>query len=368
MQVTQQTQQHKHIFFSGKKGIITELNNNIRARIKGMKFPRSKKTNAHITEIITSRIYTKIYIDNQDEDRQKELRIILTNQRLEVIHLMIRIGEAHFSQMIALTITDEDILYEEAIADEYRFYLLSKLAENPIFISGAIQKAKTGKYVDYTRLNKIARWILTIQDLIEELKEVKKIRDSAKPVYHPKTGERIESENIPPEIVRLELLDRVELEEDPTDEELENDWDNLSIFKLNQKWSYYRKQERKEQYRTRVEASKPQNLCHYMLYTPFKPSEIPPPKQNFEDNIFKLRKSSLMILINLFCNIHNSHYKNEIDNTTKQSKIMSYNPTKKISTIEKRELIQIGKYVGMTQIEVAGSIPCNVKTVKRNWN
>lgn len=366
-----QTPPYNRIYFSGTEGVTTKLESDIRLKISGKKFPRSKSSNERIANIIKTRRAIKKYRDDQNTSEAVNYKGMLANYRYDAIHIMIDEKTANSSQMIQLAITDEDILFEKEIIDEYRFHLLCQLAENPIFFAGAVQKAKTGTYVDYSRLDILKDICNTIQTRITDLKEAESLEErlaSGEKIYND-NGEQITSDRKAPEIERLKLLSRTEVgtgTDEPTDEEIEEDWSNMTIKKYWQKYNYYSKAERKERYRTRREKAKPENLCFYMLYYPVKPFEALPIEQNFESHIFRLRKSNLLVLIRLFCQINNDQYKLEKDNTQKL-KVKMYIPTKEITATEKRELIQLGKAEGMKQKEVANSIPCSIKTVKRNW-
>jgi len=52
MQATFQNQQHKHIFFSGPKGIKTELEDNAMLKIKNEKFLFSEEKDDYIGQLI----------------------------------------------------------------------------------------------------------------------------------------------------------------------------------------------------------------------------------------------------------------------------------------------------------------------------
>lgn len=142
--------------------------------------------------------------------------------------------------------------------------------------------------------------------------------------------------------------------------------DELTLRECIYKTRELQNEYRVELFKTSAEKAIPKNLCFFLVN-----NLIPIPIGKTEDDVFrskisKLRKSNLLVLLQLLCNIHNSHYKKEIENTRKL-RIKMKRSIKKYSSEEKRLLVQMGKSDGLKQKDVIEQTGFGRTTVQKYW-
>ena len=352
------TKQPKHLFFSGVKGIKAQLENKAKINITDEKFTFVPAKDDFIRALIADRKHIKEWILSQPTEQQEDLFKIIKRLRAEAITHILYIGTANESQIRALQITEYDILFERAYLSELISYATAQLSEDPIFKTGLIQLAKGGKLIDYTELNRLSDSLEYFYSRKIELSTIKTKKPEEREKYNTR-GELIEYKlQETPEEARIKEMQTGILIQANTELTLKD-----CIYKIRE----LRKLLRIEIYKTSAEKSIPKNLCTFLLFNPQPFDTTKTPDEILLETVSTLRKSNLLVLIRLLCNINNAIYKTEIE--TAQKLIIKMNrPLKKISATEKRDLIQLGKSEGMKQTEVAKSIPCSLETVKRGWN
>jgi hypothetical protein len=99
MQAIPRPQQHKHIFFSGPKGIETELKSKAMLKIKNEKFLFSEEKDEYIGQLILDQKRITKWILNQEPDKQKNLFKNIKRFRADAIYYLINYGIANENQI-----------------------------------------------------------------------------------------------------------------------------------------------------------------------------------------------------------------------------------------------------------------------------
>src|SRR5664280_679721 len=191
MQATFQNPQHKHIFFSGPKGIKAELEDNAMLKIKNEKFPFSKEKDDYIGQLILDQKRLKEWNLNQEPDKQRNVSKIINNNRADAISYILKHRSANENQIMALHISETDLLFEQAFLDELVNYLIAQLNESRVFKIGCVWTAKGGRLVDYSKLNRISDDLEYYYGKEKEL-SVPKLKKNAPREMYNKAGEVIE--------------------------------------------------------------------------------------------------------------------------------------------------------------------------------
>jgi hypothetical protein len=357
MQATFQNQQHKHIFFSGPKGIKTELEDNAMLKIKNEKFLFSEEKDDYIGQLILDQNRLTEWNFNQEPDKQRNVSKIINNNRADAISYILKHHSANENQIRALDISETDLLFEQAFLDELVNYLISQLNENRVFKIGCVWTAKGGHLVNYSILNRISDDLEYYYRKEKEL-SVPKLKKNAPREMYNMAGEVIEyGLEESPEEKRLKAMKSGNI--NLSDE-------TLTLYDCIDKIRELRNQYRAEIYKTSAEKSIPMNLCYFLLYDPMPIKDCRTKDEAFRYRISKLRKSNLLILLQLFCNIHNQTYKTEIDNAQKIMNNMKRS-IKEYSAEEKRFLVQAGKSYPLKQKEVIAQTGFGRTIVQKYW-
>lgn len=359
MQETQQAQQHKHVFFSGRKGIETKLISDAKTKIVGKQFEFAGCKDEFIIAKISERSRLLKWIQNQPVEEQKNLLKNIKRLRSEVIAYVLNLGIADENQLRVFNITGSDLLFEAAFRKELINYINSQLEDNPIFKAGIIQMAAGGQHVAYSELNRLNGMIQYYLRKKEELSVIKIKRSVPREKYNHR-GEQIEYDlKESPEEIRFKAM-QSGLVETPVSQELTLRECVCEIRKLE-------KLIRMETYRTSALKSKPENLCFYLLYdlTPIR--NCTTEGEAFKHRITSLRKSNLLVLLRLLCDIYNETYKTEIENAQKERNNMKRHK-KEFSSEEKKFLVRAGKSYGMSQIDVIAQTGFGRTIVQKYWH
>jgi hypothetical protein len=248
-------------------------------------------------------------------------------------------------------------LFEQAFLDELVNYLISQLNENRVFKIGCVWTAKGGHLVNYSILNRISDDLEYYYRKEKEL-SVPKLKKNAPREMYNMAGEVIEyGLEESPEEKRLKAMKSGNI--NLSDE-------TLTLYDCIDKIRELRNQYRAEIYKTSAEKSIPMNLCYFLLYDPMPIKDCRTKDEAFRYRISKLRKSNLLILLQLFCNIHNQTYKTEIDNAQKIMNNMKRS-IKEYSAEEKRFLVQAGKSYPLKQKEVIAQTGFGRTIVQKYW-
>jgi hypothetical protein len=356
MQAIPQPQQHKHIFFSGPKGIETKLKDIAMLKIKDEKFLFSKEKDDYIGQLILDQKRLREWILNHDPDEQKSLFKNIKRLRTDAIHYLINYGIANEDQIRVLNITEADLLFEQAFLVELVNYLIAQLNESRVFKIGCVWTAKGGHLIDYSKLNRISD-DLDFYCRIEKDIAIPKLKKNAPREKYNMAGDVIEYGSLESaEGKRLKAMKSGNI--DSPDE-------TLTLHDCIDKIRELRNQYRIESYKTSAEKSIPMNLCYFLLYDPIPVINCRTKDEAFRYRISKLRKSNLLILLQLFRNIHNQTYKSEIEKAQKLIKSMSYKPKKDMPLTDKKELIKMGKVDGMSNPQISAQLNIPLRTVER---
>jgi len=357
MQAIPKPQQHKHIFFSGPKGIETELKDKAMLKIKNEKFLFSEEKDDYITQLILDQKRLTEWILNKEPDKQRNLFKIIKNNRANAISYILKYGSANENQIRALHISESDLLFEQAFLDELVNYLIAQLNESRLFKIGCVWTAKGGHLVDYSKLNRISD-DLDFYCRIEKDLSIPKLKKDVPREKHNMAGEVIDYDSFESsEEKRLKAMKSGNI--NSSDE-------TLTLHDCIDKIRELRNQYRIESYKTSAEKSIPMNLCYFLLYDPIPVINCRTKEEAFRYRISNLRKSNLLVLLRLFCNIHNQTYKTEIDNAQKITNNMKRS-IKEFSAEEKRFLVQAGKSYGLKQKEVIEQTGFGRTIVQKYW-
>ena len=357
MQAIFQNQQHKHIFFSGPKGIKTELEDNATLKIKNEKFLFSEEKNDYIGQLILDQKRLIEWNLNQEPDKQRNVSKIIKNNRADAISYILKHRSANENQIRVLNITEADLLFKQAFLIELVNYLIAQLNENPIFKTGILLNATGGHLVDYTALNRISDDLDYYYRKGKELSVIKLKRPVPRERYD-RFGQEIEYElEESPEGIRLTAMESGIVF--PVSKEITLRDCKYKIWELEKLYRF-------EIYNTSAEKSILKNLCFFLLYDPMPVKDCKTDDEAFRYRISKLRKSNLLVLLQLFCNIHNQTYKTEIDNAQKIMNNMKRS-IKEYSAEEKRFLVQAGKSYGLKQKEVIEQTGFGRTIVQKYW-
>src|ERR1035437_7294565 len=299
MQAIFQNQQHKHIFFSGPKGIKNELEDNAMLKIKNKKFLFSEEKDDYIGQLILDQKRLIEWNLNQEPDKQRNVSKIINNNRADAISYILKHRYANENQIMALNISETDLLFEQAFLDELVNYLIAQLNESRVFKIGCVWTAKGGNLIDYSKLNRISDDLEYYCRKEKEL-SVPKLKKNAPREKYNMAGEIIDYDSLEsPEEIRLKAM---------KSGTIISYGETLTLHDCIDKIRELRKQYRIESYKTSAEKSTPMNLCYYLLYDPMPIRDFRTKKEAFRHRISKLRKSNLLVLLSLFCNIHNQTY------------------------------------------------------------
>lgn len=326
-------------------------------KIKVEKFLFSEEKDDYIGQLILDQKRIIKWILNQEPDKQKNLFKIIKGFRVDAISYLINYGIANKNQIRALDISEADLLFERAFLDELVNYLISQLNESRVYKIGCVWTAKGGHLVDYSELNRISD-DLDFYHRIETDLAIPKLKKNAPREKYNKAGEVIEYDlEESPEEIRLKALKSGKINSSDK---------TLTLHDCINKIRELRKEYRIKSYKTSAEKSIPMNLCYFLLYDPIPVLNCRTKDEAFKHRISKLRKSNLLILLRLFCKIHNQTYKTEIDNAQKITNNMKRS-IKEFSAEEKRFLVQAGKSYGLKQREVIAQTGFGRTIVQKYW-
>ena len=357
MEAKSQTQPHNHLFFSGPKGIKRQLESKARLKIKGEKITLIDQDNPHISALISAQKRLKNWILSQPMENQKELTKIIKRTKADAIKYLLDNGGINENQIRVLGISEADLLFERAFLLELKKYISAQLNEDAIYKTGIVHESIGGILPDYSELNRISDDLQFYYLKEKELSTLKLNRPDAQEKYD-KYGSEIEYDlEDQPEEVRLKAMETGIILPESNELTLRE-----CVYKIRE----LQKEYRIELYKTSAEKSIPKNLCFFLVN-----SLVPMPIGKTEDDVFrgkisKLRKSNLLLLLQLLCNIHNSHYKKEIE-TTQKLRIKMKRSIKKYSSEEKRLLVQMGKSDGLKQKDVIEQTGFGRTTVQKYW-